>query len=620
MRRNRLAILALSGASCAFVACAAELPPPSPVLVLLPPPRMPPPAPAPLLVVPRAEASTLGAPETKTPEIAELRSEGRRYALQRTADGVVVISADRGVIGFVKSPSPAAPIRWAGFVDDDAILVVAGDTIHRAATPDDAIAGKLDAIGRLDADATMFASAGKIVVAAAPGPDGAYHESRDGGRRFQRGKRPGKGSIVALAVRSDGVIVAAIGEAPRKSVQATKNVRAQIVTAKRAGAWTPGPIAETAEGSSVLTHSGDSIVVTTPVNSKRDHEDTLGLDAKGRWIPTDSPDPWLAFAWTDDDVNIDAPTERPGFPGSAKGGANLLGGLSGRGTFVCHGASCLGQRAVLGSPPSAVAFHDGVCAREHITSHTETIPDFSPTGKVVPDLTYTTYDCDESEPARRASTLLVRDGAERRLARLPISCARGEITGSALASFVYCTDPHRGRPALLHVSPAGAITEALSGIPGNLAIVGAESASDGTTLIFATEAAWLCTVAGAPACRSVPYDHFLAGRPIPAGRALVARSSGDRELEIEVVGEPGARPLHIDVNDNVLEIELTAEGNIRLWTSPTLTTWSSAAATAKLAGHPTLDAFLVRADGQLVADPAAKEAWLRGPAAARAPG
>ncbi len=48
---------------------------------------------------------------------------------------------------------------------------------------------------------------------------------------------------------------------------------------------------------------------------------------------------------------------------------------------------------------------------------------------------------------------------------------------------------------------------------------------------------------------------------------------------------------------------------MRLWTSPTLTRLSPVATMARSKEAPP-DAFLVRVDGQLVPDPAAKEALL----------
>src|SRR6185503_9694595 len=138
-------ILSLIGLSSVLCSCGGGAPPPPPPLPFIPiaPPPPPPAAPA-LLVVPRAEASPQRVPEPRAPKVAELRSEGKRHALERTADGIVVLSEERGVLGLLKSPARGAEVRWAGFVDDDAILIATHDALHRAATPDDAIAGKLE--------------------------------------------------------------------------------------------------------------------------------------------------------------------------------------------------------------------------------------------------------------------------------------------------------------------------------------------------------------------------------------------------------------------------------------------------------------------------------------------
>ena len=555
-------------------------------------------------------------PEVTEPEVPDLRAEGKQHVLERTVDGIVLTSAERGVLGFMKKPAPSAPIRWAGFVDDDAILIATTNTLHRAATPEDGIAGKFEALDKLDPAATLLASANKLVVAAVPDPDGAYYESRDGGRHFIPAKRPTKQALVDLTVRSDGVTVAALEEEQVAGKRGRKHVGAQIVTAKRPGAWTAGPLA------AVLTHHGDSIVVESPRKKQPDESDTLGLDAKGRWTPAVSPGSWLSSRLTDNLVRIGTPSERPGFPKPSKGGGSggrrkigcaVLGLSSG---LDCHGASCLGHRAMLGPQPIARAFHDGVCGKKHVAPRTRTVQAFDEDACAYVAKTVTTYECTQSEPARRTSTLLLRDGDERRVARLPSTCAAGEVTGSGRASFVYCSAEHQGRPSILHVSPLGAFTEVASGIAGDLDVLGAESASDGTTVIFAEKAAWLC---GAPgACVSVPHENFLAARPLPFGRALVARSAGEHALQLELFGEPGAQPLRIAVSDNVLELETTAEGNVRLWTSRTWAKLASPASMASSKEEPPVDAFLVRADGKLIPDAAAKEALLRKVAAARA--
>jgi hypothetical protein len=542
-----------------------------------------------------------------------LRAEGKRHALERIEEGIVVISAERGVLGVLKHPSLDTPFWGGGFGEDDAVFLAMGDRLYRAATPDDAVAGKLEALDKIDSNALLLAAAGKIVVAAAPGAEGAYYESRDGGRHFASAKRPGKGAIVDLTVRSDGVIVAALERERETNQWGTKLVRAQVVSTKSAGAWTAGPLAETWYGP-VLTHHGDAIVVSAPRKKPGTGNDTLGLDAKGRWIPTHFPDPWLSSMRADSEVGIDPRPERPGFPTSLDGNGRI-GGVFGMGEGKCSGVDCLGRRLPLGPPPFARAFHDGVCAKENVEAHTEElaeligISDSPGAAKKAPEQkrTHTSYGCDKGAPAERAATLLVRAGDERHTARLPSTCASGTIVGSNRAAFVYCSAEHRGRPSILHVAPTGALTEVASSIAGDLKKLAAESAFDGTTVIVADKAAWICAATGAPACAPVPHEHFLAARPLPAGRALVARVASEHELSLEILGEPGAQPLRVAVSDNVLELEVTAEGNVRLWTSPTLTRLTPPAVMARLKEAP-LNAYLVRSDGQLVPDPAAEEA------------
>ena len=201
------------------------------------------------------------------------------------------------------------------------------------------------------------------------------------------------------------------------------------------------------------------------------------------------------------------------------------------------------------------------------------------------------------------------DGDQKHLARLPPSCASGFVAGTERASFVVCSSKHQGRPAIHHVAPSGALTAVVSGAPSDLSDLGAESTSDGTTVLFLGKGAWLCRTAGTPACALIPQAGFLAARPLPFGRALVARQGASPgELWLELFGEPSATPLHVAVSGNLLELEITAEGYVRFWTSPTLTRLSAARSLARRGTPPAPDAWLLRADGQLVADTAASAA------------
>jgi hypothetical protein len=548
----------------------------------------------------------------KAPEVPELRVDGKRHALRRTAHGIVVVSEERGVLGFVRSPW-RREIQAACLVEDDAVLLVARDALARAATPDDAVAAKVEDLEPLDRAATLFACGGRVAVAAVPSANGAFYVSRDGGRHFKAEKRPAPGALLDVTVRSDEVIVAATEKERVKNEQGKDGVRAQVLTQRGAGGWSKGPFADAFYGP-VLTHQGDSIIVQSP--GKKQLE-TLGLDAKGRWIPTDFPDTWLPFGWTDTRVAIDVPPVRPGFPKPAKGGYGMIGALGRGGGEPCQGVMCLMGRDLLGTAPSVSAFHDGVCDGQHVKEHKETFPVLDPGGKALKEESYTTYSCDERGPAKRASTLVVPTEAHPIVARLPASCASGRVVGTLRASFVYCTSEHRGRPSILYVSPSGTLAEVASGMAGDLEILGAESASDGTTVLFADKADWVCT--SALPCAPVPRPGFLAARPLPGGRALVAREgASDEELIVELFGEPGAQAVKVAVTGKVLEIEVTTEGAVRLWTSPSQTRRGAPADYAREKKAPPIDAFLVRADGGLVADAAAKEGWLREIAAARA--
>ena len=108
------------------------------------------------------------------------------------------------------------------------------------------------------------------------------------------------------------------------------------------------------------------------------------------------------------------------------------------------------------------------------------------------DETFTETLCDVAAPALRAPTLLLGAGQNAPLVRLPLTCAAGEILGTVAAAFVHCAAAHRGREALLAVSATGALKEVVWPLPAQVTFRGAESASDGTTLLFAEKAAWLC--------------------------------------------------------------------------------------------------------------------------------
>ncbi|APR80546.1 Hypothetical protein A7982_05893 [Minicystis rosea] len=591
--------------SCLLPACGAPpAPPPAPpsAEIAVPPPPAPPAPPA-LLMVPRAEASPRSTPAPKAPTLAKLRSEGKRHAIERTAEGFVVVSQERGVIGFLKSPVAGAEIRWAGFVDDDAVLIATPDAIHRAETVDDAIAGKVAALGALDPTATRIASGGQTVVAVNPAEGGVFLVSRDSGKHFAAEKRPGLARINDLAVRADGFVVVAIETGPIPQARDDKGVRCETWFGRGARAFQKGPPAD-ALYSPAFHHSGDTISMLSPKPKKIDpakkesdpwQRTWLGLDAKGKWIETDYAKSWLWFTWTDAYIEVGVPEDRPGYPKPAAkddlGGLGMIGGaLAGD----CRGAACLAHRSFASGPARVRVFHDGVCAKEHVIQRTETI-NFVDGARKSEKHTYPA--CDENAPAQRASTLLLHGDAPR-VARLPLTCAKGRVFGTERDAFVQCAPTHAQRASIQRVSADGSLVEiAAAPRPGEVSLRGVESASDGTTVVVADKAAWVCRPEPA-GCTPVERPGVLAARPLPGGRALLAvRGAGDDELWLDLFGEPGAAPVRVPVSANVLEIEVTAEGYVRLWTSAKRK-WFTADPQAR--ARDGIVSALARTDGQLV--------------------
>lgn len=590
VRLGPLALLVL------LPSCGADPPPPpvAPPVVVAPPPLPPlPPAPPPLLAVPRAEASPRNTAPLPDVSLPKLRSEGKRHALERTSYGVVMLSEERGVIGFVKH---ATPIRWAGFVEDDAVLAASGGTLLRAASPDDAVAGRFEPIGSVDPTATLLASSGKTIVAAAPEDGGVLLVSRDGGKRFVAEKRPAPGRIESVAARVDGIVVVAIEQERFKGPYGGNGVRAAAYVARGPGAWAKGPVGEAFYGP-VLSQRGDDISIPVPKPDKDEtrHEHT-GLDTRGRWIVSRYAPSWLDFAYSGTHVGIGIPHERPGFPTPPKGDDmnGLLGILGGIASSrpQCRGAACLARRKPVSSVAMARAFHDGVCAKGDVVTRKETHQIMRGPGfRDSREETQIIRECGRDAPAARAPSLLLL-GASQSLVKLPATCAAGRVVATDRAAFVACSSQHQSRPAILHVAPSGAITEVVPNAAPDLEVLGAESASDGTTLIFAEKVTWLCRT-DAPSCTPLRHEGLLAARPVPGGRALVARrGESDHELSLELAGEPTAVPFKLTVQDNVLEMELTDQGFVRLWISPSLTAFEPQRS----------ERYLVRTDGILTAD------------------
>jgi hypothetical protein len=484
---------------------------------------------------------------------------------------------------------PDAPIRWAGFVENDALLVATSQTLHRAATPADAIAGRFEPLEKIDPSATTITSGGSIVLAAAPGHDGTLYESRDGGRHLAPTKRPARGAILRLAVRSDGLVAAAL-ETGTFQRNKREVVHAATWTRRGQGPWVQGPAIDSMSRDDVLNQSGDfvSVLATSSTNAE-----TMGLDAAGRWIKATWPEHWVAYAWTNGSFAPRPPEKRPGFARLTLTRSSSGGGpadvLSWGPHETCEGVACLAHRRAVLRTPIARAFQDAECAREHVVTTTEK-----------------NRECDPARPARRMATLVLRSPSPPRVVRLPASCAKGQVVATDRAAFVQCEDAHRGKSALLALSSTGALTDAVASGTAVAALDGAESASDGTTVLFQKAGALVCRPTGKE-CAAVPRDGYLAARPLPDGRALVARTGANAHVVVlEVFGERDAKPVEVRTPLTLLDVEVTDHGNVRVWgTTDSYDEWRQSPWVPAV--QKRVQAFLVRADGELVADPGAPE-------------
>lgn len=593
-----------------LLGCVAEVqPPPPPAVTIAPPAPAPPPAPPPLLVVPRAEATPPRPPSPPEAPVAPLRSEGKRHALERTRDGVLILSEERGVVGFLPSSVAGQPIRWAGFVEEDAVMVVVADRALRAASVEAAMAGRFDPVTGFDPSVEVLGAAGKHVVAAAPAEGGAFQISTDGGRTFAAAPRPAKGEIVDLAVRADGFAAVAF---------AREGKRAEVVVGRGGKGFGKGTIAER-HGRGVLVQHGDTISLDAAI-VKGQPKGRVGLDARGAWAQALYPASWLGFAWTSTSFAPTPKEPRPGLPKPPPRGddpLSMVGGVMGGvlSGAECQGVACLHDRSLARSTPALRAYHDGVCAREHVVSRTETYRVEGSLGSPSMEVEQTIASCDRAAPAQRTTTLIAGAGEGAALVKAPDDCAAGRIVGTDRAAFLHCDGQHRGRARLIHVTPAGAFADVVTGLRADERIEGAESTSDGSTVLFAERHAWICR-ADAPACTALPREGFLTARPLPGGRALVARVAGPQEITLELHGEPGTSAVRVSVPGRLLDLEITAEGHVRLWRSDRLTSRPSLEALARRGGEPALDPLLVGADGALLPDRAGKQALLDAIAAA----
>ncbi|MDC0744772.1 hypothetical protein [Polyangium mundeleinium] len=532
---------------------------------------------------------------TSHERVVELRSEGKHHALERVAEGIVLLSDATGVLGFLKAPPGETSIRWAGFVENDAVLVLGARRIHRAATPADAVAGTFEALAELDADVTSLVSAGSHVVGAVPRAGGAVYTSHDGGRTFQRMKRPGKVDIAAMALRTDGALVLAV-EDPLPPGMGRVTMEARTFTRLPGSGFRAGPDVDR----NLVWQRGDTIlarVADAPSRAK-----LHGLDAKGRWIPIDPPSPWLDFAWPAVTFGPGVERDRPGLPtppvpgNEPETGWLLTHGWSGlRLPDECSKALCLRSRKPVPSAATVLAFSDGQCAKAHSELKHERREHRYRGGGA----TYARHRrvCDTSHPLLRGGTVFVRHDGEDRLTRLPASCGSGWVSGNERSVFVYCEGERGSAPAMLHVTETGHIESLASKVPAHLELKGAEVAGDGTTVLFVNDGAWLCSPGKPASCAPIERDRLLAARPLPRGRALLAREGANEgELALEVVGERVPARVTVTVPERVFELEVTEAGHVRLW----LGVPSGEVAPVEIAGERRdARAFLVRVDGTL---------------------
>ncbi len=220
-----------------------------------------------------------------------------------------------------EEPVPGAEIRWAGFVGDDAVVIATKDTLHRADSPSDAVAGKLAALPPLDPMATKIASAGKIVVAAAPAADGVFLVSRDGGKSFTAEKRPAPGPIADVAVRTDGFVAVAIEQLPATTTRSSRKPTCGSGAARAAFRKDrPQPSSPTCRLSPSTGTRSPFTRRWSPSGRRRRASrsaSTPGQHARprrrGKWIAAQSlMTRWLWFTSADNFIEVNVPTARPG--------------------------------------------------------------------------------------------------------------------------------------------------------------------------------------------------------------------------------------------------------------------------------------------------------------------
>lgn len=591
MRRLRL----LPFVGLAIAACEST-PPPQVATISIPrAPRRE----APLVHVNGAHASIDG-PRGEAPTWHHtFRSEGATAVLIGTEQGIVIVSAAHGVEGFAKPPSGRGAVRWAGFGKNDSVVIVVGTHLFRAASIADAVAGTFTELPSVvDPSLDRFASANDVFVAGAS--RGPYFESKDGGVTLVPATLPATDPLAQLVVRGDGLVVAAfeVGRKPGKYGGTT--IHAQLWTKPRLSAsWKKSALVESSD--EPLTHTGDVVEGLLIDDNQRFDEDDAkseALDAKGAFVRAEWSSPWLQV-WPTGTFSPSPPQKRPKMPVPATQPVNDLsmlagiGGLGARGS--CATIDCIARRTPTGPEPLSYFLDDATCDESAVVMRSEEVH-MADTGK-----TETTHwpACDENKPASRSATLVV-PGAVAATHRLPASCSSGSLVGTDTWPIVQCKAEHGGKATVLGLRTDGSFAELFPYAGDTLE---SERASDGTTILSAGTDFFLCD-AKASSCKPIAANGILAARPLDGDRALVARKTADAELALGVEGAE-QRPLaRVRVDESLLEMSITSDGNVRLWTHASAQSLDDARRDPKV--RKGLHAWLVRADGVLVRDEDAK--------------
>lgn len=403
--------------------------------------------PPPLLNLSPLRIANAGASPRPTPDedatYVRLRSEGLTHALERNALGIALMSEANGVEGFMKSPSGdvrAEDVRWAGFVEKDALVVLVGETLHRAESMQDARDGQFASLPyRVSPGAHLFRSGGGKVIAYAQSSPARLYVSTDSGKTFSERKLPEQVPVIDLEVRRDGVIVLAHDRGKKKNSWNHEDQLAQIYVSRDA-TWTKGPRVQTYDASTAIAQHGDAITISSESSdAAKDDDGERGLTRNGTWVSASESRGYLDFANASRWFSPNPPTARPGYPSNRANASepdlpDLVGGVMGT---ACAGVTCVSNRPFSGTSPRISVLHDGVCAASDVVTRKETVVIASVDGKPAHPEEIAHRECDPTKSAVRTALLAVPTLEAMRLSRLPSSCASGEIVGTAAAAFLF---------------------------------------------------------------------------------------------------------------------------------------------------------------------------------------